>query len=101
MTEWIVLENGRAINLAQVQDIKFHGDGGGPHATVRLASFDPTTGDKYDTTWFTVVGPDLARLRVCVARQLAPEFAECVGRLDGKRAPDHSVVGRLASLASV
>ncbi len=44
-TEWIVLDDTRAINLAQVSDIKFVSNQGVMYATVRLATFDPTTGD--------------------------------------------------------
>ncbi len=74
MAEWIVLGNKRAINLAQVSDIKFVSEQGVTYATVRLATFDPTTGDKEGSTWFNVTGVDLDLLRAYVQRRLAPEF---------------------------
>ncbi len=77
-TEWIVLDDTRAINLAQVSDIKFVSNHGVTYATVRLATFDPTTGDKEGSTWFNVTGADLDRLKTCIQRRLAPEFEGCL-----------------------
>ena len=79
MAEWIILGKNRAINLAQVQDIEFYAYGGVVYATVRLASFNPTTADKQGTTWFSVSGAELERLRACIERDLAPEFAGQLG----------------------
>ena len=79
MCEWIVLGDDRVINLAQVSDIKFVCDSGVTYATVRLASFNPTTGDKEGTSWFNVSGRDLERLRACITRYVAPEFEGQLG----------------------
>jgi hypothetical protein len=87
MTEWIVLDGSRAINLTQVQDIAFYAEGGYTFATVRLASFDATTCDTPQTSWFTVTGDDLERLRACITRRLAPEFAGQLGDGDSPQRP--------------
>jgi hypothetical protein len=79
MTEWIVLGGSRTINLAQVQDITFYEEGGYSFATLRLSSFDATTCDKPETSWFSVTGDDLERLRACITRRLAPEFEGQLG----------------------
>ena len=91
MTEWIVLGGSRAINLAQVQDIAFYEEGGYTFATVRLSNFDTATCDTPETSWFTVTGDDLERLRACITRRLAREFEGQLGEGDSPQRPTLSV----------
>lgn len=94
MTEWIVLGGSRAINLAQVQDIAFYAEGGYAFATVRLGNFDTKTCDTAQTSWFTVTGDDLERLRACITRCLAPEFED---RLGGGASPQRPTLSASAA----